>query len=157
MGKYIKNLKKSLFIHKQIRSLTNTEIPFLLEVEKVIKENITEVIIGHIPKIFSADSKIRPLMLHKDIVKKIQDKHGKIIIENLIINAHSWDIGIRNLDRISEKINLIKMIPNSQNFLLIGAEQRNGYFILTHFETEVLQDNQLKSLLGRGDYFNQDT
>ena len=46
-------------------------------------------------------------------------------------------------------------IPNSKNFLLIGALQQNGYFIVTHFEVEMLQGNELKSLLGRGDSFSR--
>lgn len=156
MKKKIQETKRSRFIHKQIRLLNDNEKAFLAELKKVITLKVEQVIIGNIPSFFSTDGKARSLILHKDVVKKIQDKHGEIIIENLLINTHDWDIGIKNMDNIYQKINLIKLIPESKNFLLIGAEQRNGYFILTHFETEVLQGNELKSLLGRGDFFNRD-
>ena len=96
-------------------------------------------------------------MLSKDIVLKIRSKHGDIDLANLLINAHDWDHVIKNLDRDKDKINLIKLIPNSDNFLLIGAVRNNGFFILTHFETEVMQGNELKSLLGRGDLISKDT
>ncbi len=39
--------------------------------------------------------------------------------------------------------------------LLIGAVQVNGYFLLTHYETEVTNGNELKSLLGRGDFIRR--
>lgn len=148
--------KRSLFISPTIRNLTHNEKKFHCRVKKNISQEIEEQIIGYVPGVFSGDGKQRPLILHKSIVEKIEIKHGKINIKNLLINAHDWNIGIKNMDYISEKINLIKQIHNSNNFLLIGALQKNGYFILTHFETEVLQGNELKSLLGRGDSFSRD-
>lgn len=67
------------------------------------------------------------------------------------------DIEQELLQDLKDKINLIKNIPNSDNFLLIGAVRDNGFYIITHFETEVLQGNELKSLLGRGDLISKDT
>jgi hypothetical protein len=148
--------KKSLFISETIRRLTHTEACFYSAAQTIVHLDIEEVTIGYIPTYFSDDQKLRPLILHKDVVHKIQKKHGKINVENLLINAHDWEIGVRNMDYVSGKINLIKRIPNSDNFLLISAWRENGYYILTHFETETLQGNELKSLLGRGDSFSRD-
>ena len=61
------------------------------------------------------------------------------------------------MDRVSGKICLIKEIPGSENILLIAALRANGYFVLSHYEVEILKDNQLKSLLGSGDVFRKDT
>jgi hypothetical protein len=38
----------------------------------------------------------------------------------------------------------------------MGAIRRNGFFTLSHYEVEIVRDNQLKSLLGRGDVFRKD-
>ncbi len=152
-----KNPKKSLFISKQIRDLNGIEQEFLQDLKDFINLKKEKCIISYLPQHISSDKKTRPLVLSKEILIKIINKHGKIPVNNLLINAHDWDIVIQNIDRIKDKINIIKTIPDSDNFLLIGAVRDNGFFMLTHFETEVLQGNELKSLLGRGDLISKDT
>ncbi len=148
--------KKSLFISKTIRQLNKKEKQFLCDVKNVINLKSDISIVSYLPGYISSDRKVRPLLLSKDIVLKITVKHGYIHVKNLLINAHDWDYVIQNLDRDKDKINLIKLIPNSNNFLLIGAVKNNGFFMLTHFETEVIKGNELKSLLGRGDMISKD-
>ena len=152
-----KKLKQSLFLSKQIRDLNEVEEEFLQDLKDFINLKKDKCIISHVPQHVSSDRKTRPLVLSKEILIKIINKHGRIPVNNLLINAHDWDIVIQNIDRIKDKINIIKQIPNSDNFLLIGAVRDNGFFILTHFETEALQGNELKSLLGRGDLISKDT
>lgn len=151
-----KKPKKSQFISKQIRELNEVEKEFLQDLKDFIYLKKDKCIIPYLPQYISSDSKIRSLILSKEIVIKIINKHGKIPVNNLLINANDWDFIIQNIDKIKDKINIIKQIPNSDNFLLIGAVRDNGFFILTHFETEVLQGNELKSLLGRGDLISKD-
>jgi hypothetical protein len=148
--------KKSLFINKTIRNLKGNEIFYLQNLESLIHEVKNFCTIGYIDKILSCDDKIRPLILSKEVLVKIQNKHGKINPVNLIINANDWDIAIKNIDRTLGKICLIKYVPQSDNILIIGAIRKNGFFILSHYEVEITQDNQLKSLLGRGDVFRKD-
>lgn len=149
--------KRSLFISETLRELNHTELSFLAAAETVIHfSHVDEVTIGYASSHFSEDNKPRPIILRKKAVEKIEFKHGEINIQNLLINIHDWDIGIKNMDYIKEKINLIKRIPNSDNFLLVSAYRENGFYVLTHFETEVLEGNELKSLLGRGDSFSRD-
>jgi hypothetical protein len=148
--------KKSLFINKTIRNLKGNEIFYLQNLESLINEVKNFCTIGYIDKILSCDDKIRPLILSKEVLVKIQNKHGKINPVNLIINANDWDIAIKNIDRTLGKICLIKYVPQSDNILIIGAIRKNGFFILSHYEVEITQDNQLKSLLGRGDVFRKD-
>ena len=152
-----KKLKQSLFLSKQIRDLNEVEEEFLQDLKDFINLKKDKCIISYVPQHVSSDRKTRPLVLSKEILIKIINKHGRIPVNNLLINAHDWDIVIQNIDRIKDKINIIKQIPNSDNFLLIGAVRDNGFFILTHFETEALQGNELKSLLGRGDLISKDT
>jgi len=151
-----KKTKRLLFISKQIRKLTRTEDKYIINIFEILQGKKEQNIITYLPDYISYDNKIRPLILNKDIIIKIENKHGKIPIENLLINAHDFDYALINFDNIKEKINLIKLIPDSNNFLLISAIKINGYFMLTHFETEVLKDNELKSLLGRGELVSSD-
>jgi hypothetical protein len=148
--------KKSLFISKQIRKLTRTENKYVINILEIIQNKVDKNTIAYVPDYVSYDKKVRPLILDKGILIKIENKHGKIPIENLLINAHDFDYAIVGFDNVEDKINLIKLIPNSNNFLLISAIKINGYFLLTHFETETLQGNELKSLLGRGELVSSD-
>lgn len=150
------NSKNSIFLSGQIRELSYTELCYIRDLEALLSKRSEQAIIAFLPTHFSVDQKLRPLILHTDIVYKIEAKHGKINPENLLINAHDWNIAIKNLDSNPLKINLIKSIPESDNFLLIGAIQDNGYYVLTHFEVESLKGNELKSLLGRGDVIRRD-
>ncbi len=148
--------KKSLFISNQIRKLSRTENKYIINILEIIQRKVEENIIAYIPDYVSDDKKVRPLILTMDIIDKIEIKHGKIPVENLLINAHDFDHVIVDLDNIKGKINLIKLIPDSDNFLLISAIKVNGFFLLTHFETEAIQGNELKSLLGRGRLISSD-
>lgn len=151
-----KQVKKSLFISKSIRPLTTEESTYLKGVEEILQGKIDTAIISYVPKYISRDSTHRPLILTKEVVIKIRKKHGEINPINLIITAHNWDIIIKHMDNIPEKICIVKYIPNSDNILLVGAFRRNGYFILSHYEVQITQPNQLKSLLGRGDVIRKD-
>ncbi len=148
--------KKSQFLNESIRMLTEEESLYLNDTENVLRSKTDKAIISHLPGFFSDDNISRPLILTKETVVKIENKHGKINPVNLLINTHDWNIAIKNIDRINGKICLIKKIPYSENMLLIAALRVNGYFVLSHYEVEVLKDNQLKSLLGRGGVFRKD-
>lgn len=73
----------------------------------------------------------------------------------MIINIHDWEYATTNVLGNPDKINLIKSIPNSDNYLLIAAIRINGFFVLTHFETETKGDINLKRLLGRGNVISR--
>lgn len=149
-------MKKTLFKTKTIRALDTNELYYLNETEKVLTYNTLSAIIGRLPAIVSNDKISRPLILNKETVLKISKKHGTINPINLIINANNWDVAIKNIDNTIDKVCLIKYIPDSNNLLIIGAFRKNGCYILTHYEVEVTKDNQLKSLLGRGDLIRKD-
>ncbi len=149
-------IKKSLFITKSIRTLYPQESTYLEDVSNVVHTKTNSATVANIPQQISTDNVSRPLILTKEVVIKITQKHGNINPINLIITAHDWDIIIKNIDNTAGKICIIKYIPNSDNLLLLGAFKRNGYFILSHYEVHITQSNQLKSLLGRGDVIRKD-
>lgn len=151
-----KQIKKSIFIHSTIRPLTSHEQNYIKGIKELLELETVIAPVSEMPTYISKDTISRPLVLTKEVMIKIEKKHGKINPENLIICAHDWDIIIKNMDNTPEKICIIKHIPYSNNILLIGAFRKNGFFILTHYEVEILQDNQLKSLLGRGDVIRKD-
>jgi hypothetical protein len=162
-GMDIKILKKSApgkspFVSARIRELTNEE-KILEAIAKAIIAGVTDDnSIGVVPAFVSADGKVRELIFSHAIADKIEvgeDAHGEIPTENLIINANDWDYVVRNAKGDPNKINLIKKIPNSDNFLTIGANKVNGYYMVTHFETISKNHHELKNLLLTGDVLDK--
>ena len=150
-----KKPKKSLFISKKIGRLNSKEKRYYKRLQKILhKESLIETI-GYIPGILSYDNKQRPLVLSREIVDKIESDHGPICPENMIININDWEYATTNVLGNPDKINLIKKIPNSDNYLLVAAIRINGFFVLTHFETEAKNGTNLKRLLDRGSVLNR--
>ncbi len=150
-----KKPKKSLFISKQIRDLNNKEKRYNKKLKKLLNKDSQIENIGYISSNLSHDNKVRPLILSREIVDKIEFDHGPICSENMIINIHDWGYATTNVLGNPDKINLIKNIPDSDNYLLIAAIRINGFFVLTHFETEAKNGNNLKRLLDRGSVVNR--
>jgi hypothetical protein len=147
--------KKSLFIHKIISNLNNEEMLYCENLKKVLDNKSNIEIIAYIPKAVSHDNRERPLILSNEIVDKIQFDHGHICPENMIINAHEWEYILMYKYKDIDKINLIKRIPDSHNYLLIAANRFNGFFIVTHFETQSIDNKNLKRLLNRGNVISR--
>ena len=143
-------LKKSAFIHGPIKSLEISTHAYFENVKKVLANESTSEIIGILPCEVSLDGNERPLLLSREIVTKIEQDHGNICGENIIINAHEWEYVVLHVDEKIDRINLIKLIPDSENYLLIAANRENGFYLVTHFETESTNGNKLKRLLKRG-------
>lgn len=142
---------KTQFKSPQIRDLKPEEQVSLQKVNAVLNGTSKTEIIAHTPDFVSNDGKERPLVFSSEIANKIKS-HGNLIPENLVLNANDWDYAIKNVDGNPDKINLIKKIPNSDNFLVIGANRDNGYFTVTHFEYSSKNGQELKNLLqNKGD------
>jgi hypothetical protein len=146
---------KTPFVSLQIRELTKEERKALDVVRDVLCGRVQRDVIGKIPTCMCFDDKDRPLVLDKIIVEKIRRDHGNIIAENLVINVHDWDFGIKNMDRNPDRITLVKKITGSQNYLVIGANRDNGFFVVTHFEVVTRFEEKLKRLLKRGDVLDR--
>lgn len=148
-------IKKSLFISKQLKSLNNKEKKYYKRLKKLLDKESALEIIGYVPNNISYDGKKRPLILSRSIVEKIEFDHGPICAENMIINAFEWEYALVYKYKDIDKINLIKQIPNSFNYLLIAANRDNGFFIVTYFETKSINNKNLKRLLGRGNVISR--
>jgi len=150
-----KKPKKTPFISKQIKPLDKMEMIYLYRLNQVINNKSERESIAYLPCDVSSDNKIRQLIISREIIEKIESDHGPICAENMIINAHEWDYTLMYLFEGVEKINLIKRIPNSFNYLLIAANRDNGFFIVTYFETKSMDNKNLKRLLGRGNVISR--
>ena len=89
---------KTYFVSLEIRELTREERLALDVVRDILCGRVTRDVIGKIPACLSIDNKDRPLVLDKLIVDKVRRDHGNIVAENLVINVHDWDFGIKNMD-----------------------------------------------------------
>lgn len=135
-----------------IRDLKPEEQHSADKVNAIITGKSDQEIIAKTPSFVSNDGKERSLVLDKAIVNKVQKDHGPLNISNLIVNAHDWDYVIKNVDGNPDKINLIKKVPDSESYLTLAANRDNGFFTVTHYETETRNSDKLKNLLkNRGD------
>jgi hypothetical protein len=143
--------KKTIFTGKTIRHLNTQEVYYKNKIDLLLKGDSQNAIITILPSFASIDGKIRPLILNKTIVTKVENDHGKILLENLVINANDFDYVIKNMYGDPDKINLLKRIPDSNNILVIGANRNNGFFTVTHYEVDTKNPDKLKNLLKKGD------
>jgi hypothetical protein len=142
---------KSPFKANLIRNLTTFEKITLEKLGGFSLKSQDMCTLGDLPEFVSFDNKPRPLILSRTVLEKIISDHGTFSYENLIITTHDWEYVIKNIRNDPDRINLIKKIPKSNNFLLIGAIRNNGFFMLTYFETITTTPRTLKNLLVRGD------
>ncbi len=157
----MKKRAKTQFVSRKIRKLRPEERSRFEAVISVLSGDAKCEAVAMIPGFVSADSKQRSLLFGKIIADKILRDHGKFLPENFVINANDWDGVLKNLSNTTTghkdegKINLIKKIPRSRNYLLIAANKDNDFFVVSHFETIDGDGNKLKSLLGRGELFSK--
>lgn len=156
-----KPLPKTPFVSAQLRDLSATEKTSAAKIGSVIDGASKSEKIATVPGFVSPDGKDRPLNFTSEIADKIKNKHGIPTPENMAINANDADGILTNvLDLNTHKpnanrINLIKKVPVSDNYIILAAERTNGFFTITHFETIDDEARQkLKSLLGRGELFD---
>lgn len=143
--------EKSLFKSAQIRLLFDGEQVLARELAVFAEDDRSEISLALLPGIISFDLKPRFLFIAKEILNKILSDHGMFTIENLIITLADWDYVLQNVKGDPDRINLIKKIPNSNNFFVVGAKRINGFFMLTYFEYSSKYGNELKNLLEKGD------
>lgn len=150
-----KKSNKSLFTYSNIFRILDNEKTYFEQAKFVLENKSKLEIIALVPGDLAKDKKERPLVLSRAIVEKIQNDHGFIDAQNFIVNAHRWEYATICVNGNPDKINLIKEIPGSNNYFLIAANRYNGYFVVTHFETEANNSENLKRLLGRGNVYKR--
>lgn len=123
---------KTLFVSSAIRQIKANEESIYEKIKLVIQGDLDQIEISKIKGFVSQDGKERPLVFSSMIAQKIIRDHGIFPPENLFISATEWEYIIQNVDGNPDKINLIKKNPDSNNFLVIGANRNNGFFLLLH-------------------------
>lgn len=92
------------------------------------------------------DGKERPAIFSQAIKDKI-DKDHSLDKQNLLWTIDKPDYIIKDFDKEKypdrDKINLIRKIPWTNNFVLVSAERQNGFFILTNYEIHRNNANQM--------------
>lgn len=151
----VKKSNKSIFTNTQNFTLLSDEQKYYERVISVLNNHSQSEIVGSISGNLSDDGKERPLVLSREIVNKIQGDHGSILPNNFLANVHRWEYATTCVNGNPDKINLIKEIPGSNNYFLIAANRYNGYYIVTHFETEAHNPKNLKRLLKRGNVYKR--
>ncbi len=147
-------MKSSKFKSGLFRKLNNDEYVYYVNFVMLLFGFIKKAAVGSVSGEISKDKKLRNIFLHQNILDKIFNKHGVFDIENVITTITDWNFIIKNIDKNQDRINIIKLI-NSTHYYVLGAIRENGYFILTYFEVEIFSGNELKSLLGRGDFLTR--
>jgi len=147
---------KTQFTLSPIRKLSSAETKYANDVKKVLSGDKDIVEIGNTIGPLSSDGKVRPIVLSEKIAKKIQNDHGSISVDNLVINANDWSVAVKNLDGNKDKINLIKKVSGSDSYIVLAMNRDNGFFTVSHYEVVPKGGNELKSLLGRGDLVGPD-
>lgn len=147
--------KKSAFTSHIISNPNEGQRVFYLDLKKVLQRESVLETIGRIPANLSVDGKERPLLLSREIVDKIEFDHGPIFPENMVITADEWEYATTSVLGNPDKINLVKRVPNSHNYLLIAAVRINGFYVVTHFETKTSGNTNLKRLLERGNVISR--
>lgn len=137
---------KSQFTPVQIRPLKPEEQSSLQKVNNVLSGKSKTEVIAHTPGFVSDDGKERALIFDKSSIAEEIKGHGKMIPENLVINANDWKYVIKNVQGNPDKINLI-LPTRDEGFIRIGANKNNGFFMVTHYENIPGQSQKLKNLL----------
>lgn len=150
-----KKPNKSIFIHGPIDKLNRNEEMYCRKIKNILQDKSIYENIGYVPGSVSLDGKERSLVLSRKIIKKIQFDHGKICPENMVINAHRWDYIVSYLYNNIDKIILIKQIKDCHDYLVIAANRNNGFYVVTHFEVEAIDNKNLKRRLGRGNVLSR--
>lgn len=155
----VENIKgKSQFTQGVMRDLTPEESVSLGKIKRISTGETKQDSISEIPGFMAQDGVNRPLIIDSGMLEKIQKIHGikgGFMPENLAINANDWEYGIKNFDGNPDYITIVKEIPGTKGFFRIGAERRNGYFVVTHFEKQAKNDQALKNLLQRGEVLDK--
>lgn len=107
-----KKPRKSIFTHGVIAPLNQEEKIYCDNVYKLLQQESDIEIIALVPQDVSFDNKVRPLFLSREIIVKIENDHGSICPQNIILNAHRWEYATNYVLGNPDKINLIKEFQN---------------------------------------------
>lgn len=128
--------------------LTESELPFVKTINDLRSGEIKGTnVVAHLPSKTSSELKTsRDLLMNEEIFSKVESKHGKFPVKHFIRTGMDPDTVISFIEEGKDKINLLKSFNGAT--LVIGAERRDGHFILTFFEPK--KKSYIDSIKKRG-------
>lgn len=94
------------------------------------------------------DWKERPAIFSAEIKEKIERDHW-IDKANMLWTLEKPDYIIKNMNWDTNRINIIRRIPWTNNFVLLAADRSNWFFVVTNYETHNNTNNRMKNELKR--------
>lgn len=116
--------------------------------DKIVNREGDHLEVGRIDWKVAYDGKERPAIFSQAIQNKIVWDHW-LDKANLLATVNQPDYIIKNVDGKADKINIIKKIEWTNDFVLIGADRQNGYFILSNYEVKSRNSKRLIKNLSR--------
>jgi hypothetical protein len=106
----------------------------------VVRDNQNGLLVGRVsPNVSKAAARIRDLdiVLNRDNVQNINQKHGAVPSENLVLTINKPDhvVFFPNAGKGNrDMINFVRELPGGEN-IIVGAIRVNGFAIVTAYET----------------------
>ena len=116
--------------------------------DKIVNREGDHLEVGRIDWKVAYDGKERPAIFSQAIQNKIVWDHW-LDKANLLATVNQPDYIIKNVDGKADKINIIKKIEWTNDFVLIGADRQNEYFILSNYEVKSRNSKRLIKSLSR--------
>ena len=116
--------------------------------DKIVNREGDNLEVGRIDWKVAYDGKERPAIFSQAIQNKIVWDHW-LDKANLLATVNQPDYIIKNVDGKADKINIIKKIEWTNDFVLIAADRQNGYFILSNYEVKSRNSKRLIKSLSR--------
>lgn len=116
--------------------------------DKIVNREGDNLEVGRIDWKVAYDGKERPAIFSQAIQNKIVWDHW-LDKANLLATVNQPDYIIKNVDGKADKINIIKKIEWTNDFVLIAADRQNGYFILSNCEVKSRNSKRLIKSLSR--------
>lgn len=114
--------------------------------DKIISWEWDNLAVWKIDWSIAFDGKERPAIFSQAIRDKINKDHS-LDKQNLLWTIDKPDYIIKDFDKAKnpdkDKINLIRKIPWTNNFVLVAAERQNWFFILTNYEIHRNTENKM--------------
>ena len=128
--------------------ISKVEAKYRNNYDKVVDWEIERWEIWRIEWSVTYDGKERPAIFSKEIKEKIARDHW-LDKENMLWTLDKPDYIIKNMDGDPNRINLIRKIQWTNDYVLLSADRSNGFFILTNYEIHNNNPNRMLSSINR--------
>ena len=128
--------------------ISNVKKEYWDNFDKIMIWEIEDWAVWKVQAWIAYDWKERPAIFSQDIRYKLDRDHG-IDKWNLLWTLDKPDYIIKNMNNDENKINIIRKIPWTNDYVLIWANRNNWYFIVTNYEVHKNNANQIMNDIKR--------